>query len=100
MPWLQDTDLVIGYVSGVSAYAYPIKVLNSGDLVIDEIDGVPVLVSHCPLCASGVVYSREVDGETLLFGNTSALYRSALVMFDHQTGPTGSRYWARRWSGS
>ena len=92
LPWLQDTDLVIGYVSGVSAYAYPIKVLNSRDLVIDEIDeidGVPVLVSYCPLCASGVVYSREVDGEALLFGNTSALYRSDLVMFDHQTGS----YW-------
>ena len=89
LPWLRDNDLVIGYVSKGDAYAYPVKVLNFRELVNDVIDGLPVLVSYCPLCASGVVYSRQVDGETLLFGNTSALYQSDLVMFDHQTGS----YW-------
>ena len=58
-------------------------------MVNDVIDGVPILVSYCPLCASGAVYRREVDGRTLLFGNTSALFESDLVMFDHQTGS----YW-------
>ena len=89
LPWLQDSDLVIGYVTGEEAYAYPINVLNLHELVNDEIGGVPVLISYCPLCASGVVYHRELDGRTLLFGNTSALYQSDLVMYDHQTGS----YW-------
>ena len=89
LPWLRDSDLVIGYMSESGAYAYPIKVLNLQELVNDVIDGVPVLVSYCPLCASGVVYSREVEGRALLFGNTSALFQSDLVMFDHQTGS----YW-------
>ena len=88
-PWLRDSHLVIGYSSQSGAYAYPVNVLNSRELVNDVIDGVPVLVSYCPLCASGVVYSREVEGRTLLFGNTSALFQSDLVMFDHQTGS----YW-------
>lgn len=89
LPWLKDRDSVIGYESNGNAYAYPVKILNFRELVNDVIDGVPVLVSYCPLCASGVVYSRELEGETLLFGNTSALYESDLVMFDHQTGS----YW-------
>ena len=35
------------------------------------------------------MYSRDSGGQTLLFGNTSALFESDLVMFDHQTGS----YW-------
>jgi hypothetical protein len=89
LPWLSDDDLVIGYVSGDEAYAYPINILDFHELINDEIGGIPVLITYCPLCASGVVYSRVLDGETLLFGNTSALYQSDLVMYDHQTGS----YW-------
>ncbi len=89
LTWLRDSDLVIGYESGGSAYAYPVKILNRRELVNDVIDGVPVLVSYCPLCGSGAVYSRDLDGRTLLFGNTSALYESDLVMYDHETGS----YW-------
>ena len=88
--WMRDDDMVIGYVSeSGAAFAYPIKMLNLHEIVNDNIDGIPVLVSYCPLCASAVVYHREVNGTTLLFGNTSALYDSDMVMFDHQTGS----YW-------
>ena len=87
--WLGDDDLVLGYDSDSGGYAYPIKILNLHEIVNDVIDGVPVLVSYCPLCASGIVYSRELDGEVLLFGNTSALYQSDMIMYDHQTGS----YW-------
>ncbi len=37
------------------------------------------------------MYDRRLEGETLLFGNTSALYENDLVMFDYQTGS----YWAQ-----
>ena len=87
--WLGDGDLVLGYVTDSGAYAYPIKILNLHEIVNDVIDGEPVLVSYCPLCASGIVFSRELDGDVLVFGNTSALYHSDLVMYDHQTGS----YW-------
>lgn len=89
LPWLRDEDVVIGFLSDSGAYAYPLKPLNFRELVNDVIDGQPVLITYCPLCGSGVVYSRVVDGETLLFGNTSALFESDLVMYDHQTGS----YW-------
>ena len=89
LPWLRDDDLVIGYEAEEKAFAYPLKVLNFRELVNDVIGGVPVLISYCPLCASGAVYSRELAGRTLLFGNTSALFESDLVLYDHQTGS----YW-------
>ena len=89
LPWLSDYDLVMGYVSGNAAYAYPINILNLHELVNDEIDGIPVLVSYCPLCASGVVYKLELNSRVLLFGITRALYQLDLVMYDHQSGS----YW-------
>ena len=87
--WLEDSDLVVGYAPRGIAYAYPVKILNFHEIVNDFIGGIPVLASYCPLCASGVVYSRRLDGKELLFGNTSALYESDMVMYDHQTGS----YW-------
>jgi hypothetical protein len=89
LPWLGDDDLIIGYESGDEAFAYPINILNFHEIVNDTIGGVPVLVTYCPLCFSGVVFSRVADGEVLTFGNTSALYQSDLVMYDHQSGS----YW-------
>ena len=53
---------------------------------LDDIGGVPVLITYRPLCFSGVVFNREADARLLTFGDTSALYQSDLVMYDHQTG--------------
>ncbi|MGH2944968.1 MAG: DUF3179 domain-containing (seleno)protein [Solirubrobacteraceae bacterium] len=89
LPWLGDDDLVIGVAGAGGAYAYPVKVLNVREIVNDVIAGRPIVVTYCPLCGSGVVYSRALAGRTLAFGNTSALYESDLVMYDHQTGS----YW-------
>ena len=89
LAWLREDDLVLGYAVGGEAYAYPIKVLNFREIVNDTIGGEPVLISYCPLCGSAVVFSRRLAGKTLLFGNTSALYESDMVMYDHQTGS----YW-------
>ena len=89
LSWLTGDHLVIGYESGDQAFAYPINILNFHEIVNDVIGGIPVLITYCPLCFSGVVFSREIGGETLTFGNTSALYQSDLVMYDHQT----ESYW-------
>ena len=87
--WLAPDDLVLGYVTGGRAYAYPFKILNYHEIVNDELDGVPVLISYCPLCRSAIVYDRRAGGHVLSFGNTSALYESDLVMVDRNTGS----YW-------
>lgn len=87
--WLAPDDLILGYIAGGDAYAYPFKILNFHEIVNDELGGIPVLISYCPLCRSGIVYDRRVDGRVFEFGNTSALYESDLVMVDRGTGS----YW-------
>lgn len=88
--WLDDSDLVVGYVAGGIAYAYPTKILNFHEIVNTEIDGRRVLISYCPLCRSGIVYDRELpDGRLLTFSNTSALVEADMVMVDRETGS----YW-------
>lgn len=87
--WLRDEELVLGYAEDDVAYAYPIKILNWHEIVSHEVDGRSLMATYCPPCRSGVVYDRNVAGQTLLFGNTSALYESNMVLFDHQTGS----YW-------
>lgn len=83
--WLRPADIVIGYVDGETALAYPTRILNYHEIVNEEVNGVPILISYCPLCNSGIVYDRRVNGQTLEFGNTSALYQSDMVMYDRQT---------------
>jgi hypothetical protein len=70
--WLDDEDVVIGYVAGDRAWAYPLRILNFHEIVNDTLNGEPVLISYCPLCYSGIAYSRRLGDDVLTFGNTSA----------------------------
>ena len=99
LSWLEDDDLVLGCRAGDTAFAYPVNVLNFRELVTDDNGGVPVLITYCPLCFSGVVFHWELDGRVLTFGNTSALYQSDLVMYDHQTGSDWFQVGERPWWG-
>ncbi|MDQ7037014.1 MAG: DUF3179 domain-containing (seleno)protein, partial [Anaerolineae bacterium] len=77
---------VMGYIAtDGQAYAYPFNILNFHEIVNDTLAGEPVLISYCPLCNSAVIYSRVLDGQELVFGNTSALYNSDMVMYDTAT---------------
>lgn len=89
--WLSDNNLILGYADGDAAFAYPIRILNFHEIVSHEVNGRAVVATYCPLCRSGVMYDRSVNGDVLLFGNTSALYESDMVMLDHQTGS----YWVQ-----
>ena len=81
--------LVVACSAGGEAFAYPINILNFHEMVNDTIGGIPLLATYCPQWFSGVVFSREVDDQTITFENTSALYQSDLVLYDHQMGS----YW-------
>lgn len=83
--WLAQDDLLVAYVAGGVALAYPVRILNFHEIVNETVDGVPILISYCPLCGSGIVYDRRLGGHELVFGNTSALYESDMVMYDRQT---------------
>jgi hypothetical protein len=83
--WLRPDDIVVGYVDGNEALAYPTRILNYHEIINEIVNDIPVLISYCPLCNSGIVYDRRLDGQVLEFGNTSALFNSDLVMYDKQT---------------
>ena len=83
--WLRPNNIVIGYVDGDEALAYPTRIMNYHEIVNETVNGIPVLISYCPLCNSGIVYDRRLDDRVLEFGNTSALHNSDMVMYDKQT---------------
>ena len=85
VPFLPDDARVIVVEVGSDARAYPIDILDRHELVNDHAGGTPILVTWCPLCASSVVFDREVGGEVLTFGVSGFLYRSDVLMYDHQS---------------
>ncbi|MBQ27928.1 MAG: hypothetical protein CMH81_07310 [Nitrospiraceae bacterium] len=87
--WLANDDIVLGFVEKGDARAFPTRILNFHEIVNDTIGGRTVLISYCPLCRSGLVFDRQVGTKLLTFGNTSGLYESDMVMYDHQT----KSYW-------
>jgi len=90
--WLSERSAVLGYVAADGqTYAYPLNILNFHEIVNETLADEPVLITYCPLCNSAVVYSRLVDGEALIFGNTSALHNSDMVMYDVST----DSYWVQ-----
>jgi len=76
---------VISVRVGEEIRAYPTHLLDRHELVNDVVAGRAVLVSWCPLCGSAVAYDRVVDGRTLTFGVSGYLYKSDVLMYDHQT---------------
>ena len=89
--WLQPEHLVLGFEWRGDARAYPLLIMNWHEIVNDRIGERDVVVTYCPLCRTGLVFDRHLaDGTLLTFGNTGALYESAMVMYDHQTD---SQWW-------
>ena len=89
--WLQPDHLVLGFERGGDARAYPLRIMNWHEIVNDRIGDLDVVVTYCPLCRTGLVFDRNLPGVGLLtFGNTGALYESAMVMYDHETD---SQWW-------
>jgi hypothetical protein len=82
---MDPQEWVVGTVVGKTALAFPVNVLNHHEILVDAADGVPFLVTWCPLCRTGTVHSRALDGETLEFGHTGQLYRSAFLLYDTAT---------------
>ncbi len=70
---------------GEEIRAYPLHILDRHELVNDVVGGKQVLVTWCPLCGSTLVYDRVVRGTTLTFGVSGYLYKSDVLMYDHQT---------------
>lgn len=83
--FLSDDARVLVVEIARDARAYPLAFLDRHELVNDIVGGTPVLVTWCPLCGSSMVYEREVEGEVLTFGVSGYLWKSDVLMYDHQS---------------
>lgn len=83
--FLKDEDRVLGLIVNGEAKAYPIKILNWHEIVNDIVGGKPVLITYCPLCGTGMAFDPVVDGKRHTFGVSGLLYKSDVLMYDHQT---------------
>ncbi len=78
-------ERVIVVEVGAEARAYPLRILDAHELVNDVLGGEPLLVTWCPLCRSAMVFERRVAGVVRTFGVSGFLYRSDVLMYDHQS---------------
>lgn len=83
--FLRDRDVVVGFVNGAEARAYPIRILNWHEVVNDTVAGQAVAVTYCPLTGSAVAFDRTVGDHVLTFGVSGRLYLSNVLMYDHQS---------------
>ncbi len=83
--FLKAEDRILGFSYNGEAKAYPIKILNWHEIVNDIVGGKPVLITYCPLCGTGMAFDPLVDGKLHTFGVSGLLYKSDVLMYDHQT---------------
>lgn len=83
--FLKKDDRVLAFELNGEAKAYPIKILNWHEIVNDTIGGRPVLISYCPLCGTGMAFNPVIEGKRYTFGVSGLLYKSDVLMYDHQT---------------
>jgi hypothetical protein len=97
--FLKKHDKVLAIEYNGVAKAYPIRILNWHEVVNDNFNGKPVVVTWCPLCLSGIIYDPENVGSRLTFGVSGKIYKSNLLMYDHETGSLWSQMLQRAISG-
>ena len=98
--YLKDDDIIIGFVRGDTARAYPTRILIWHEIVNDVIDGDAIAVTYCPLCGTAMVFGRKIDGEMRTFGVSGLLYRSDVLMYDRESESLWSQLAMKAVSGS
>lgn len=83
--FMLNSDIVLGFVSGDVAKAYPIKILNYHEIINDKVGDKQVVITFCPLCGSGLAFNAEIDGSKHEFGVSGLLYNSDVLLYDRTT---------------
>jgi len=89
--YLEDDDLVIGFVQGDDVRAYPHRILDWHEIINDLVGGVNISVTYCPLTGTGIGWNREINGSVTTFGVSGLLYNSNLIPYDRLTGSNWSQ---------
>ncbi len=89
--YLQETDLVIGFVEGDEARAYPHAILDWHEIINDRVAGKKVAITYCPLTGTGIAYDRVINNIQTTFGVSGLLYENNLIQFDRATNSNWSQ---------
>lgn len=89
--YLKDTDLVIGFVDGGEARAYPHAILDWHEIINDAVAGKKVALTYCPLTGTGIAYNRVVNNGETTFGVSGLLYENNLIPYDRATNSNWSQ---------
>lgn len=84
--FMTDDELVLGFVIGGEAGAYPVRFLARHELANDVVGGVPVALGYCTLCLTALMFDRRLpNGDVLSFQTSGLLMDSNKVMIDNET---------------
>jgi hypothetical protein len=89
--YLNDNDLVMGYIDGDDARAYPHKILDWHEIINDDTDNESFAVIYCPLTGTGVAWDRKLEGQTTTYGVSGLLYNSNVIPYDRLTNTNWSQ---------
>ena len=89
--YMSDDELVIGFVTGGEARAYPHHILDWHEIVNDRVGELDIAVTYCPLTGTGIGWNRKINGGLTTFGVSGLLYNSNLIPYDRNTNSNWSQ---------
>jgi len=89
--YLDDDDLVLGFVDGSEVRAYPHKILDWHEIVNDNTPNHSLAVIYCPLTGTGIGWDRHAGGKKTTFGVSGLLYNSNIIPYDRETDSNWSQ---------
>ena len=98
--YLNDQDIVLGFVQDGIARAYPHNILDWHEIVNDSYDDLHMAVIYCPLTGTGIGWDREINGNITTFGVSGLLYNSNIIPYDRETDSNWSQMLLKAVNGS
>ncbi|MEM9673272.1 MAG: DUF3179 domain-containing protein [Cyclobacteriaceae bacterium] len=89
--YLDPQDLVVGFVEGKEAVAYPHKILDWHEIINDKVGATSVAITYCPLTGTGIGWSRMINNVETTFGVSGLLYNTNLIPYDRATDSNWSQ---------
>jgi len=89
--YLEDNDLILGFVEGEDVRAYPHKILDWHEIINDNFDQTSVAVIYCPLTGTGIGWGRMIAGSETTFGVSGLLYNTNVIPYDRATDSNWSQ---------
>ena len=89
--YISENDLVLGFVIGCDAWAYPHSFLDWLEILNDRLGDVNISVTYCPLTGTGIGWNRTINGKVTTFGVSGLLYNSNLIPYNRESDSNWSQ---------